>query len=295
MTSRCPHGLMLLLGLVGWVRLSQAGDWPGLRGPTQDGVANVERLADDWLAGGPPILWSRELGQGYSSFAIVGDLAYTQYQTSFSQFVICLERDTGHPVWETRVGDAYELVGLYPGPRSTPAVFEGAVYYTTPDGEVGALEAHTGTRKWRHQYPLGKGTEFGYAASPIIGDQRLYLPIGGTDAGVIALSLPSGELAWKSGSHLASYCSSYPITLRGQPLLVSYLQNHLVIQDRTTGQQLWQTELSVGYDEHSCMPIYREPILVVSAPFQAGSTAYQLEWTPQGDGKPASPPRRNSP
>ena len=289
----CPCWLGVLLVVIGVVGMSPAAEWPGLRGPSQDGVATGEKLADSWPTGGPPILWSRELGQGYSSFAIVGDLAYTQYQTSFSQFVICLERDTGHTVWETRVGDAYELVGIYPGPRSTPTVFEGAVYYTTPDGEVGSLEARTGQRRWNKPLQAdlnGVGTEFGYAASPIITDHRLFLPIGGPQASVVALSLPSGEIAWKSGSQPASYCSAYPITLRGQPLLVSYLQNHLVIQDRATGQQLWQTELSVGYDEHSCMPIYREPILVVSAPFQAGSTAYQLEWKTEGPGEPSSTP-----
>ncbi len=272
-------------------RMSSAGDWPGLRGPGQDGIAIGETLAETWPVSGPPILWSRDLGQGYSSFAVVGDLAYTQYQNALGQYVICLERDTGQTVWETRVGAPYELVGIYPGPRSTPAVFKGAVYYTTPDGEVGSLDAGTGTRRWSK--PLqeglkGSGTEFGYAASPIIADQRLYLPVGGPRASVVALAIPSGEVAWQSGSEPASYCSSYPVTLKGQPLLVSYLQNHLVIQDRTTGRQLWQTELSVGYDEHSCMPVYREPILVVSAPFQAGSTAYQLEWKPTDPAQPSS-------
>ncbi len=297
MNRRCFPGLVVWLVVLSLSRLAQATDWPGLRGPTQDGVATGETLADSWPAGGPPILWSRELGQGYSSFAIVGDLAYTQYQTSFSQFVICLERDTGHTVWETRVGAAYELVGMYPGPRSTPAVFEGSVYYTTPDGEVGALDARTGRQRWSKPLQAdlkGVGTEFGYAASPIISDHRLNLPIGGPNASVVALSLPSGEIAWQSGSQPASYCSSYPITLQGQPLLVSYLQNHLVIQDRTSGRQLWQSELSVGYDEHSCMPVYREPILVVSAPFQAGSTAYQLEWKTEGPGEPSSIPPKLS-
>ena len=272
------------------IRMSTAADWPGLRGPSQDGIAIGETLAETWPASGPPILWSRDLGQGYSSFAVVGDLAYTQYQNALGQYVICLERDTGHTVWESRVGAPYELVGIYPGPRSTPTLFEGAVYYTTPEGEVGSLDAGTGKQRWSQ--PLqevlqGTGTEFGYAASPIITDRRLYLPVGGPQASVVALSIPSGEIAWQSGSHPASYCSSYPVTLKGQPLLVSYLQNHLVIHDRTTGRQLWQTELSVGYDEHSCMPVYREPILVVSAPFQAGSTAYQLEWKPAA---PAQPP-----
>ena len=269
------------LFLIVLTRMSSAADWPGLRGPGQDGIAVGESLADTWPVDGPPILWSRDLGQGYSSFTVVGDLAYTQYQNALGQYVISLERDTGQTVWETRVGAPYELVGIYPGPRSTPALFEGAVYYTTPDGEVGALDAATGKRHWSkplQEVLQGTGTEFGYAASPIITDQRLYLPVGGPQASVVALSLPTGTIAWQSGSQPASYCSSYPMTLKGQPLLVSYLQNHLVIQDRTTGRQLWQTELSVGYDEHSCMPIYREPILVVSAPFQAGSTAYQLEW-----------------
>ncbi len=297
MTGCGYPGLVVWLVVLGLTPGLQSADWPGLRGPTQDGVATSETLADAWPVGGPPILWSRELGQGYSSFAIVGDLAYTQYQTTFTQFVICLERDTGQTVWETRVGDAYELVGMYPGPRSTPAVFEGTVYYTTPDGEVGALEARTGRQRWSKSLQAdlqGDGTEFGYAASPIISDHRLYLPVGGPQASVVALSLPSGDIAWRSGSQPASYCSSYPITLQGQPLLVSYLQNHLVIQDRATGRPLWQTELSVGYDEHSCMPIYREPILVVSAPFQAGATAYQLAWRTEGPGEPRSTPSQIS-
>ena len=272
----------LLCGLV-WafpLMTVMAGDWPGLRGPMQDGVARDEKLSEPSLA--PGILWSRNLGQGYSSVAIAGLRAYTQYQTALGQYVICFERDTGRTIWETRVGDPYELIGIYPGPRSTPAVHKGAVYFTTPDGEVGALDAASGRTLWMKalQSELrGVGTEFGYSASPIIADDRLYLPIGGPGASVVALDLPSGEIAWKSGEGGASYCSSLTITLDGRPLLVTYLQNHLVIQDRQTGKEYWRTDLSSGYDEHSAMPIYREPLLVVSAPFQAGSTAYRLSWS----------------
>ena len=287
MTTNSLGKMLLTIAAVGCcmgaIRVVPAwgADWPGLRGPTHDGVVTGERLAESWPAEGPAILWSRDLGQGYSGFAIVGDRAYTQYQNALGQYVICLERDTGDTIWEQRCGAPYELVGIYPGPRSTPAVFEGAVYYTTPDGEVGCLDASSGKQRWVKALQAdlrGDGTEFGYAASPIVVDRQLFLPIGGPGASVVALSLPSGDVAWKSGDQLASYCSEMPITLAGQPLLVSYLQNNLVIQDRVTGRQLWQTELSVGYDEHSAMPVYREPILVVSAPFQAGSTAYELAW-----------------
>ncbi|MCA9082267.1 MAG: hypothetical protein KDA58_17025, partial [Planctomycetaceae bacterium] len=40
-----------------------------------------------------------------------------------------------------------------------------------------------------------------------------------------------------------------------------------------------------GYDEHSTIPAYAEPLLVFSAPFQAGATAYRLSW---GDGTAAT-------
>ena len=124
----------------------------------------------------------------------------------------------------------------------------------------------------------GEGTEFGYSASPIIADGRVYLPIGGPQASIVAIGLPDGNVAWKSGNGPASYCSMLPISRSGHPLLVGYLQNELVILDRTTGKELWKSRISGGYDEHSAMPIDFDPLVIVSAPFQAGSTAYRIEW-----------------
>jgi len=36
-------------------------------------------LADSWPVGRPPVLWSRELGQGYSGFVAADGRVYTQY------------------------------------------------------------------------------------------------------------------------------------------------------------------------------------------------------------------------
>jgi hypothetical protein len=257
-----------------------AGDWPGLRGSRQDGVAVDEQLADPTHP--PSILWSRKLGQGYASFAISGNRAVSQFQTALGQYLICLDPSTGDTIWETRVGEPYELAGIYPGPRGTPAIHDGVVYFTTPDGEVGAANLAKGEFLWvknLQEELQGVGTEFGYSASPIIADNRLYLPIGGPQASIVALQLPSGEIAWKSGSGPASYCSILPMTRAGHPLLAGYLQNDLVILDRATGKEMWKTQISGGYDEHSSMPVDWDPILVVSAPFQAGSTAYRVEWS----------------
>src|SRR5262249_37940520 len=51
------------------------------------------------------------------------------------------------------------------------------------------------------------------------------------------------------------------------------------------GKALWQQRLSTGYDEHSSIPAYEEPLLVLSGPFKAGATAYRLQWEDGADGE----------
>src|SRR5262245_12260813 len=79
-------------------------DWPQLRGPTYDGTSAQTKLAESWPAEGPPVLWVRDLGQGYSSFAVVGDRIFTQMQSLFGQYVVCLDAKTGKTIWEHRYG-----------------------------------------------------------------------------------------------------------------------------------------------------------------------------------------------
>src|SRR5262249_51457696 len=115
-------GLLLLLAA------AFPGDWPNLRGPSHDGNVEHASLLEAWPKDGPPVVWSRKLGQGYSSFCVVGNRAWTQYQTLTGQAVICLDAATGDTLWETTSGLPYESVGIYPGPRSTPAWHEGRIY-----------------------------------------------------------------------------------------------------------------------------------------------------------------------
>ncbi|MDB5344120.1 MAG: outer rane biosis protein BamB [Schlesneria sp.] len=92
---------------------SHAG-WPQWRGPTFDAISSETGLADTWPEAGPPVLWSRELGQGYSSFIAVGPHVYTLNQTLYEQAVVCLDAETGQTVWSSRYSWPYEGGGLYP-------------------------------------------------------------------------------------------------------------------------------------------------------------------------------------
>ena len=268
----------------------QPADWPHVRGPGYDGSSADTGLADSWPAGGPPVLWERELGQGYSGFVIADGRAFTQFQSRTGQFVVALDPDTGAEVWRRRVGWPWQPAGAYPGPYATPTWHAGRVYYATPTGTVGCLDAAGGGEVWAADVRAkfgGRGTEFGFASTPLVEGGRVIVPVGGAGAAVVALNAADGSTAWTAGDDAASYCPAYPVTLGGKRVVVVFLRNALAAYDPETGRVLWRQLISRDYDEHSAWPLYAEPDLLVSAPFRAGARVFRLGLTDAGvSGKP---------
>ncbi|MEO8493661.1 MAG: PQQ-binding-like beta-propeller repeat protein [Planctomycetota bacterium] len=256
-----------------------ATDWPFIRGTNFDGTSQETGLLDAWPDSGPPVLWTRELGQGYSSFVAWDDRVATQYQTLAGQFVVCLDADTGRTLWQHRYDWPHEPAGVYPGPRATPTYADGRLIFAAPSGYVGCLDAKDGTPLWSRnpkQEFNGQGTDFGYACAPTVVAGKVLLPIGGRGASMIALDAADGSLVWRAGEDAASYTSAYPITFRDRRCVLGYLQNVLVCHDLASGELIWRHVLSSGYDEHSAWPIYAEPHLWISSPFQAGSELLEI-------------------
>jgi outer membrane protein assembly factor BamB len=95
-------------------------------------------------------------------------------------------------VWEVKKGSGY----------SSPAVAEGRVLllHRVGDNEtVDCLEAETGKRFWRLQYPTAYNDRYGYCdgprAQPVI-DSRLVFTVG-AEGKLHCLDLLSGEVKWK--------------------------------------------------------------------------------------------------
>lgn len=62
--------------------------WPHFRGPDYNARSAETGLADSWPADGPPVLWAKEIGRGFSGLIAVGRRVYTQTQTLTAQVVL---------------------------------------------------------------------------------------------------------------------------------------------------------------------------------------------------------------
>ena len=198
--------------------VESAAGWPNLRGPDYRGVSAESDLADSWPPEGPPVLWTEELGRGYSSLAAAGNRVYTLGQTMTEQYLVAMDADTGRRIWEHRCGWPFDPAGMYPGPRATPTWCDGRIYFATPDGLVECLDDATGRALWSvnvNKKFAGRGTDFGYSCSPLLEQGKVILPVGGPGPSIVALDARTGETVWTSGDEPASYCTAMPITFRG--------------------------------------------------------------------------------
>ena len=259
---------------------SDGNDWPHFRGPSFNGCCDAKDLAGSWPDEGPPVLWMREIGRGYSALIAVGRHLYTQTQGLYRQSVLCLDAETGGIVWQYDYAWPYGAGGMYPGPRATPTWYDNKIYFVGPRGVLGCLRASDGQPIWSVDLEemFGcRGMDFGYSASPLLEDDKVIVPVGAKGASLVALNAADGSLIWAGGDQAASYCGAVPIMFEDRKLLLIFLQNGLALHDPTDGKVLWETSYSQGYDEHAAMPIYQDGRIMIACPFRSGSRLYNLE------------------
>ena len=220
--------------------------WPGFRGAGRDGVVRGVRIATDWAAAPPVEVWRRPVGPGWSSFAVDGDLFYTQEQRGEEEVVACYRVSTGEPVWMHRDAARFYESNGGPGPRATPTISGGRVYSFGPTGILNALDAATGVRAWSRNV----GTDvkraipgWGFTSSPIVVGDLVIVAASGT---VAAYEAATGNPRWVAPRLLGSYSSPHMATIDGVEQILMLTGSGAAGINPADGTLLWEDKFDGG-------------------------------------------------
>lgn len=190
-------------------------DWPGFRGARRDGVVRGLQVNPDWTTAPPVEVWRRPIGPGWSSFAVRGELLYTQEQRGEEELVGCYKVATGEPVWRHRDAVRFWESNGGAGPRATPTLSGNRVYAFGATGLLNALDARTGKVVWTRNVANDTGRKvpgWGFASSPLVVDDIVVVAAAGTLA---AYEVATGKPRWQGPAYDGSYSSPQRVTLKG--------------------------------------------------------------------------------
>lgn len=219
-------------------------DWPEYRGRLRDGIVRGVTIRTDWEAHPPQALWRHPVGLGWSSFAVVDGLAFTQEQRRDQEAVVCYDVFTGKQVWaHTDTARFTEALGG-DGPRATPTIHEGLLYSAGSTGILNCLDARTGKKIWSHDVLVENSIPnipWGMTCSPLVYDTFVVInPGGANQQGLMAFDRLTGKPAWSAGIDGASYCTPQLSEVDGVRQLLLFDAAGIAGHDPSTGRQLWK-------------------------------------------------------
>jgi outer membrane protein assembly factor BamB len=195
--------------------LPMKAEWPGFRGSGRDSIIRGVRIYTNWAVSPPAEIWRRPIGPGWSSFAVAGDLIYTQEQRGDDELVSCYRLKTGEPVWRHRDNVRFYESNAGPGPRATPTVHDDRVYTMGATGIVNALDAASGAVVWSRNAATDTGKavpDWGFTSSPAaVGDLVIVAAAGQ----LAAYDAATGKPRWVGESGGGGYSSPHLATLDG--------------------------------------------------------------------------------
>ena len=220
--------------------------WDCYRGPEFNLVSPEQtELADSWPDGGPGVLWTIKVGEGYASPASHGGkLFMLDYDHEKQGDVLrCLSLADGRDIWR----HFYKVPtrGDHGVTRTIPAVTSEYVVTISPQCYLLCADAQTGKYLWSKDLVSEYGTAVPnwYAGQcPIIDDDKAIIAPAGKKL-MVAFDCKSGKEVWTTPNPLGwkmTHSSITPMDFDGQRMYVYCASGGVVGVDAETGRILWE-------------------------------------------------------
>ena len=239
------HNLVAELQAVATCGAAAAHSWLEWGGPNRNFmISNGPRLADSWPATGPPVVWSRPLGNGHSSILADEGRLYTMYRVgeprrgpwNAEEIVVSMDAATGKTLWEYKYPSRIADFSRGAGPHATPLIVGDRLFTAGTNLQFHAFDKRTGKVLWSHDLVAEFGAppllirpvvKSGHASSPIAYRDTVITMAGGPGQSLMAFRQSDGALAWKNGDYLISGATPLLITLDGREQLVVFAGSHI--------------------------------------------------------------------
>ncbi|MGZ5520024.1 MAG: PQQ-binding-like beta-propeller repeat protein [Limisphaerales bacterium] len=263
---------------------SRAADWPQFLGPTRNGISAETNLSATWLAEGPPVVWKKKIGAGFSGPVVASNRLILFHRQTDKEIVECLDAKNGGPIWRFDYPTTYrDDFGFDEGPRATPTIADGRVYTFGAEGALHAVDFQSGKKIWnvdtKETFHAPKGF-FGMACSPLIEGGLVIMNLGGSDgAGIVAFDKKTGAVRWKKTGHEASYSSPVAADVNGDRYAFIFTRDGLTVvrpaDGNITCEFPWRSRMNASVN--AATPLVLGDLVFLSASYGTGAVLLRVK------------------
>jgi outer membrane protein assembly factor BamB len=305
-TARIANRIELIVAIAAWFTGSSpliaepdsTGDWPRFLGPTRNNISTETGLLEKWSADGPPIVWQKEIGSGYSAPSVLGTKLVLHHRIQDEEIVQCFDATNGQSLWRYTYPSTFsDPFGYNNGPRCTP-LLEGNLCYTFgAEGRLCCLDLKSGKLVWQRETAKDWNIPepfFGVGSTPLLEDGRLIVMVGGqSNSAVVAFNAATGNVLWENGGKtnwqgavtlgwrgealyrwtglekLASYSSPVAATFHGRRHILCLTRQGLMSLNPTNGAIYFSRwfQSPVNESVNGMCPVVHEDLVLISAAY----------------------------
>lgn len=271
MSNFLRHVVLIVTALL-TTPMAQAADWPNFRGPNHDGICTEKGILAEFKEP-PKVVWERQIGSAFSSFAVVGGKVYTCGTEDKQQVLLCLSADKGEVLWKVPFEKEYKD-SFGDGCRATPTVSNGLVYIVGAHGKVLCCNADTGSEVWSAEFD--HKPQWGYSGSVLVEGDLAIFQAGKGDGALRAVNRKTGKQVWKCDSDEVGYATPMPFDFGGTRYVCSFNAHRAVIANLKTGKKAASISWETDWNVNAAAPMFHDGHLFLNSGYKTGCGLFAI-------------------